>query len=506
MPEMTRREFLTATGLAALAGGTMAKVLRAAEESATQDVPGRAGGRPNILMLMADDWGYPFSPLHGDKVVQTATFERLAREGVLFNRAYCASPSCTPSRASLLTGQMFYRLEESGNLNSTLDRKFAVYPDLLESAGYVVGMQGKGWGPGDYKASGWTRNPAGPGFSNFADFLKTVPEDKPFCFWFGSQDPHRPYEKGSGLASGMKLDDVQVPPWLPDCPDVRSDILDYCWEIQRFDRQCGQILQALQQAGRAENTLVVMTGDNGWPLPRGKTNLYDRGVHQPLAIRWPAKVQGGRTVDDFVNFTDFAPTFLQAAGLPVPADMTGRSLMNVLTSEKAGRVDPARDRVVVGRERHTDRRAGGVGYPCRALRTEEFLYIRNFHPERWPAGDPEAFGDIDNGPTKAYMIDHREDESIRPLFELSMGKRPAEELYDLRKDPHEMVNVADRPEYAATRAKMAGELLAYLTATKDPRACGDGDVFDRYPYRKRPPASAPAGSGKRANAGGALPG
>ena len=487
MNEMTRREFLRATGLAVLAGGPLQGVLNAettATSQAAAGQPPKAGQRPNILVLMADDWGYPFSALYGDKVVKTPAFERLAREGVLFNRAYCASPSCTPSRASLLTGQMYYRLEESGNLNSTLDRKFAVYPDLLEAAGYVVGLQGKGWGPGDFAVSGWKHNPAGPGFKSFPEFLKTVPPGRPFCFWFGSHDPHRPYEKGSGLAGGLKPQDVQVPPWLPDCPETRGDILDYCWEVQRFDQDCGAILAALDEAGLAGNTLIVMTGDNGFPFPRGKCNLYDCGVHQPMAVRWPAKVQGGRKIDDFVSFTDLAPTFLQAAGLAVPADMTGRSLLDLLTSGKSGRVDPARGRVIVGRERHSASREGFLGYPARAIRTEEFLYIRNFRPERWPAGDGDRFGDIDGGPTKAYMIAHRDDENVKPLLELAMGKRPAEELYDLKKDPAEMVNVADRPEYAPARKKLADELMNFLAQTKDPRALGDGDVFDSYPYRK----------------------
>src|SRR5207244_704104 len=146
----------------------------------------------------ADDWSWPHAGIYGDKVVHTPTFDKFAAEGALFTHAFCVSPSCTPSRAAILTGQTIHRLEEGGNLWGILPQKFDVYPDLLEKAGYHVGFMGKGWGPGSLEGSGRNRNPAGPRFKTFAEFLKSVPKDKPFCFWYGSTDPHRPYEKGSG--------------------------------------------------------------------------------------------------------------------------------------------------------------------------------------------------------------------------------------------------------------------------------------------------------------------
>lgn len=252
------------------------------------------------------------------------------------------------------------------------------------------------------------------------------------------------------------------------------------------------MLSLLDERGELDRTLVVITGDNGLPFPRCKSNLYDGGTNVPLATRWPARVAGGRNVEDFISLQDLAPTFLEAAGLTPPAAMTGRSLLELLASGKSGRVDPARDHVLVGKERHAWVRAGGLGYPCRAIRTREFLYIRNFQPDRWPAGDPtkggepfdpnRVYGDIDDSPSKTYMMEHRDEPAVKPLFDLAFAKRPAEELYDLSKDPHQLRNVAADLAYAEAKKKLESSLLAELKATGDPRVLGGGDAFDNYPY------------------------
>ncbi len=440
--------------------------------------------RPNILFALADDWAWPHAGVYGDKVVKTPVFDRVAREGVLFTHVFCAAPTCSASRASILTGQAPHRLEEGANLWGILPQRYPVYPDLLEKAGYAVGYSGKGWGPGTLEGSGRTRNPAGPQFKNFAAFLQKAPADKPFCFWFGSHDPHRAYVKGSGARSGMDPSKVVVPPDLPDTPEVRSDILDYYFAVERYDRDVGAILKLLQEAGRLDNTIVVMSGDNGWPFPHGKANLYDAGTRQPLAVRWPARVKGGRTVDDFISLTDLAPTFLEAAGLKPLPEMTGRSFLDILL----GKSYAPRDRVFTERERHADVRRGDLSYPSRAIRTKDFLYIRNFRPDRWPAGDPELyhsvgpFGDIDGGPSKEVILNRRDDPKIHPFFVLACAKRPAEELYDLAKDPAQIHNVADQPAYAAAKQKLRGELEQWLKATGDPRVTHDDDRWDHFRY------------------------
>lgn len=442
--------------------------------------------RPNILFIIADDWSFPHAGAYGDKVVQTPNFDRIAREGTLFTNAYCASPSCTPSRASLLTGRAVHQLEEGGNLHGFLPAKFPTYPELLEQAGYAVGLTGKGWGPGKFEAGGRTKNPAGKSYKNFEEFYAQAPKDKPFCFWFGSQDPHRPYEKDSGVQAGLKPAAVTVPPQFPDTPEVRRDILDYYHEVQRMDRDAGAILKRLEADGKLDNTLVVWTSDNGMPFPRSKANLYNFGTHMPLAVRWPGKVKAGQVVNDFAVLTDVAPTMLEAAGIQPQPAMTGRSWINLL----AGKKDAGRAQVFLERERHANVRRGDLSYPARAIRTKDFLYIRNLRPERWPAGDPEAyfsvgvFGDIDGGPTKDLLLTRKDDPAIAKYFQLACEKRPAEELYDLRADPGELKNVAGEKKYAAAKQKLRAALDKWMQTTSDPRAnpATDTDAFDRYPY------------------------
>ena len=291
-----------------------------------------AAGPPNILLAIADDWGFPHAGTYGDPVVKTPAFDRLAREGIVFNQAYISSPSCTPSRAALLTGQWHWRLEESANLWSTLQTKFPVYPDLLEEAGYFVGHTGKAWGPGRLEPGGRTRNPAGPEFESFAEFLDARPAQQPFCFWFGTQDPDRPYEIGSGEAAGMDLDAIRLPACLPDSGEVRSDVADYYFEVQRFDSDVGELLQELENRDELESTMIIMTGDHGMPFPRAKGNLYDIGTRVPLVIRWSDRIESARHSDDLVSLTDLAPTILELAGVRVSEVITGKSLIGSIRS------------------------------------------------------------------------------------------------------------------------------------------------------------------------------
>ncbi len=449
--------------------------------------PRAADERPNLLFCIADDWGWGHAGAYGDKVVKTAAFDRIAAEGALLTHAYCASPSCTPSRAAILMGQPIHRLDDTGNLWSRWPERLVPFTDLLEKSGYTVGLKGKGWGPGDFKLSGRTHNPAGPPAKSFDAFLKSVPDGRPFCFWFGSSDPHRAYDPGSGAKSGIPLDAIQVPAWLPDTPQVRSDIADYYFEVQRFDRDVGELLAQLEASGRAKNTLVVITSDNGMPFPRAKTNLHDSGSRLPLAVRWPAKIRPGQRLDAFVSFADYAPTFLEAAGLPAPAEMTGRSLLPLLLQGDA----TGRERVFIGRERHANVRRGDLSYPARALRTKDWLLILNGRPDAWPGGDPEKWkavgpwGDCDGGPSKDEVL--AKPDAV--FYRLAFAKRPARELYEIAADPHQLNNIAaQRPEVAA---KLEAELLEWLARTGDPRVKdgrfdGADERWDRYPYFGKP--------------------
>jgi len=460
-------------------------------------VKGAKRRRPNILFAISDDQSFAHTSAAGCRTVRTPAFDRVAERGVLFTNAICGSPGCAPSRAAILTGRHHWQLREAGTHASYFPTDLVVYPQLLEAAGYHVGMTGKGAGPANFQ--GWKHNPAGRSYdrhklstriqglsaldyaANFAEFLNEKPEDRPFCFWFGATEPHRAYREGVGRAAGKKLEDVQVPAFLPDCEIVRSDILDYCFEIEHFDKHLGQMLDLLEKRGELENTIVVVTSDNGMPFPRAKANMYEYGIHLPLAISWPAEAPGGRVIEDVVSFVDFAPTFLEAAGLTPPPGMVGQSLLGLLCSKKSGRVDPKRNVAYSGRERHSHARYDNLGYPSRAIRTERFLYIRNFAPERWPAGDPPGFYDIDDSPTKRYLLEHREDPTIRRFFELACGKRPAEELYDVVADPDCVRNLAGEPRYQQTKQLLATQLERTLRETGDPRVLGDPDIWESYP-------------------------
>ena len=469
---MNRREFLAAS--AALAA--------------------QAPAAPNILFAIADDQSWLHTGAAGDPIVKTPNFDRVAKAGVLCRNSFSTCPGCAPSRASILTGRSIWQLEEAGTHASYFPRKFTVFPDLLRAAGYYTGLTGKGAGPTNFKDAGWPHNPAGPAFderkaakgvldvhaddyaANFDEFLKQRPKEKPFFFWFGSHEPHRPYRAGSGAAAGKDAAKVTVPAFLPDTPEVRSDILDYYEEIECFDRQLGRMIASVEKAGELANTLIVVCADNGMAFPRAKANLYEYGIHLPTAIAWPRSIPPGRAIDDLISFRDFAPTFLEAAGLPPHAAMSGRSLLTALKSNKSGQVDPARTAITAGRERHSHARRDNLGYPCRALRTLRYLYIRNFAPELWPAGDPPFFADIDNGPSKTAVVSRKD-----RFHELSLGKRPAEEFFDITVDPACLQNLAAIPAHKTAFETHRRQLETILKAESDPRILGTGAIFDSYP-------------------------
>ncbi|MCR9245043.1 MAG: sulfatase [bacterium] len=442
---------------------------------------------PNILFCIADDWGWPHAGACGDRVVATPAFDRIAREGVLFEHAYVSSPSCTPSRNAILTGQYHWRLGHGANLWSSLDVAVPVYPLLLEKAGYHVGHWRKSWGPGRLKVGGYTdTHPAGKRYGKgFAAFLAARPEGAPFCFWLGAHDPHRGYDPGSGKRSGIAVDDVNVPGFYPDVETVRSDIADYYFEVQRFDRDVAAAIALLEERGELDNTIIVVTGDHGMPFPRCKSNLYDMGVRVPLAIRFGSRVAAGRRVSEFVSLVDLAPTFLEVAGVAVPDVVTGSSLWPLLDAREPS---PARDAVVFGKERHVPCRPDHSGYPSRGIRTARWAYIHNFEPDRWPVGDPPLYGDTDparsvgKGITKSYILQNRADPDVERCYALCFGKRPARELYDMQKDPDQLRNLAADPDHATTVARLHDRLFAALRATADPRVIGGAEQFDRYPY------------------------
>ena len=457
---------------------------------------GAVQDRPNILLAIADDWSYQHAGVYGSAWVKTPAFDRIAREGVLFHNAFTSNPKCSPSRASMLTGRNTWQLEEAVNHFGVFSAKYRVYADLLEEAGYFVGYTGKGWGPGDYEAGGFKRNPAGPAFNrhrldpplrgisgrdyaaNFEAFLEARDPDQPFCFWYGGLEPHRSFEKGAGIRSGKRLEDVELPAYYPDSDVIRSDLLDYSLEVEWFDRQLGKMIRILEERGELENTFILVTSDHGMPFPRAKSQIYEDGFHLPLAVRWGQGIEGGRRVDDFINASDFAPTFLELAGLQAHPQMTGKSFLNLLKSGRSGLIDATRNRMLVGKERQDLGRPHDWGYPVRAIRTPDYLYIRNYEPDRWPAGNPETgYPNSDPGPTRSLLL-----RRFDGFYKLSFGKRPGEELYRISDDPDCVTNLADQPEFEKTRVELRREMERRLRDEKDPRVLGNAAVFDTYKY------------------------
>jgi N-sulfoglucosamine sulfohydrolase len=471
--------------------------------------PAAVRTRPNILFAIADDWSYGHAGAYGCGWIKTPAFDRVAQQGILFTHAYTPNAKCAPSRACILTGRNPWQLGAACNHVCYFPSEFKTYAEALVEHGYFVGMTAKGWGPGvATNQLGQARQMAGRPFNrrtavppasgigrndyaaNFQDFLAAVPAGAPWCFWYGAVEPHRGYEYGSGVAKGDKqLSQVdRVPSCWPDNPVVRNDLLDYALEVEHFDRHLGRMLQALENGGGLSNTLVVVTSDNGMPFPRAKGQVYEQANHLPLAMMWPSGIrQPGRTVEDYVSFIDFAPTFLELASLPREraglAPLTGRSLTEVFRSERSGRVVVERDHVLLGQERHDVGRPHDWGYPIRALVKADHLYLRNFEPSRWPAGNPETgYLNCDGGPTKTEVLRTRTGPASPGYWQLCFGKRPGEEYYDLRQDPDCLQNLAGRPEHQANLENLRQQLFAELKAQDDPRMSGQGTVFEQYPY------------------------
>lgn len=448
-----------------------------------------AAESPNILLILADNWRWPNAGILGDPMAITPTFDRIAREGVLFANTFNPVPSCSPTRACLLTGKYAHQLGERANLWSAFPKDTPVVTELLREAGYQTAYCGKAWGPGNHTISGWQENPVGTAFKSFCSFCAERDKTKPFFFWLGNTDtatrggkhPYLEYAKS-------KLDESKlvIPPELPDCPEVRRDLLNYYGGILKLDEQAAAAIALLEKTDALEKTVVVFVSDNGWQMPRGLANCYDAGSRVPLAIRWGNKLHAGRRVNAFINVADLGPTFLQLANIVPPKEMSMRGLKELLLNEQAPHT---RQHVFLERERHADVRRDHMSYPIRAVRTSDFLYIHNLRPERWPAGDPDVlfirgqpFGDVDATAVKDVLLEHQADLAFQKYTGLIFGKRPAEELYDLSKDPQQLRNVAAVPEYATELTKHRKLVLEWMTQTEDPRIDSKDERFDQYPY------------------------
>jgi arylsulfatase A-like enzyme len=464
---------------------------------------------PNILFAIADDASFPHMGAYGCTWVKTPAFDRIANQGILFNNAYTPNAKCSPSRACILTGRNTWQLEEAANHVPFFPVKFKTYAEALSENGYHVGYTAKGWAPGVANdAEGNPRQLTGVPYNkakttppakfisnndyagNFEEFLNEKPEGTPFCFWYGSTEPHRAYEFRAGIDKGGKsLDEIDdVFDFWPDNDTVRADLLDYAFEIEYFDLHLQKMLDLLEEKGVLDNTLVIATADNGMPFPRIKGQEYELSNHLPLAIMWKNGINNpGRTVDDFVNFIDFAPTYFELAGLnPTQTGMAtiqGQSLTEIFNSDQSGIVTGHRDHVLIGKERHDIGRPHDWGYPIRGIVKNGFLLIVNYETDRWPAGNPETgYLNCDGSPTKTVLLNGRTNPELYDYWNWNFGKRPTRELYKIDIDPECMKNLAGLDEYADIEQKMHEQMRLELTEQGDPRMSGNGHIFDEYTY------------------------
>jgi N-sulfoglucosamine sulfohydrolase len=507
--------------------------------------------RPNIVLLFADDLGryasaysHPEIPSVND-IVSTPVFDRIAKDGALGWNVFVSAPSCSPSRAALISGRHFFRNGSHSQLHTPWhgDRSkdpwnevqgFAVL--LQKAAGYHIGWSHKmhiaedrmGGKQGNFRAAGAKVNQFSQNVSrtleenadeasvksakqklydecrkNFRSFLSKRKPGQPFYYSFHPTNPHRKWTKGSGKRLwGLDPDSLTkvLPPFLPNVHEVREDLADYLGEGMAFDRSCREIIDELKKIGELDNTLLVISGDHGAPgFPRGKTNCYDFGSRVLFAARWPGHIKPGQIITKPISLIDLAPTFLAAAGLKPEEGTNGQNLLPALSEGDHAKL---RGWALIGRETHVNTARGGLPYPTRALRTEDYLMVVNFAPDRAPMGDPLklndpepptyqqlenstrlAFGDVDAGPTKAWMIKHRDDPKYRRQWELGFGLRPREEFYDLNSDPHQINNLANNKAYDAIRNALRGLLMDELRKNEDPRL--QGDTFDKPPYNKK---------------------
>lgn len=463
--------------------------------------------RPNILFCISDDQSWMHAGAYGCTWVKTPGFDRVAREGLLFLNAYTPNAKCAPSRACILTGRNTWQLEEACNHWPHFPVQFRTYAEALADNGYDVGCTGKGWAPGiavdsqgkprqltGQKYDSKTRMPPTRAISrndyaaNFEQFLDAG-SGRPWCFWYGATEPHRGYEYGTGVSVGGKsvTDIDEVPPFWPDNEVIRNDLLDYALEIEHFDGHLERMLQLLEQRGQLDQTIVIVTADNGMPFPRVKGQEYELSNHLPLAIMWKnGIVRPGRVIDDLVSFVDFAPTIVTAAGLTWDqtrmASTVGRSLLPVFAD--ASEPHPHREFVVFGKERHDIGRPEDQGYPIRGIVDGHFLYIKNYEPTRWPAGNPETgYLNCDGSPTKTELLNARRyGTDLSGRWQMAFGKRPAEELYRLKDDRYCMHNLAANPAWSHVRRKLEAKLLQRLREEGDPRIKGPADYFEKFPY------------------------
>jgi arylsulfatase A-like enzyme len=437
--------------------------------------------RPNIMLIIADDLGAADSGPYGAKGVRTPHLDRLAREGMRFTQAFNTCSSCSPSRASIITGR-YPHSTGAEMLHMPLPKEQITFVEKLKAAGYWTAAAGK-WHLGPQimdrfdvvKSAPGIRPTAsddGSGCTGWVPILRERPQDKPFFLWLASIDPHRPYFPDT-LPEPHQPNEASVPPYLPDTAVTRADLATYYDEIGRLDSYVGKVLAELERQGVMDQTAVFFITDNGRPFPRCKGTVYDSGIQSPLLVRWPGRVPAGSSCRSLVSTVDLAPTLLALAGLPALPSFQGRSFASLLLQDSA---TPFRERIFAEHNWH-DYAA------CeRAVRTERFKYIRNYWPDL--PGTP-----VENDNPTILEMRRRRDLGTLTAAQMNgfIKPRPAEELYDVLADPDELSNLAADPRQAEVLSRLRHWLDEWRQDTADfIRAPRPADTFDRETGKRHP--------------------
>jgi N-sulfoglucosamine sulfohydrolase len=435
----------------------------------------------NILLITADDMDARTPSSFGGPAGITPNIDRLASEGIRFERAHVVAAVCQPSRSAIMTGLLPHRNGAEGF--EPIDDGITLLTEVLRGAGYQSGILGKvdhiqpverfGWHTRrSMRELGMGRDPEQYRTAAAGFFEEMRQSGSPWFLMANSHDPHRPFhgsaeelEKFSEAERGVIPTPSRVytagtekaPGFLPDIPAVEQEYAEYLSSVRRCDDVVGAVLTALNEAGYAENTLVLFLSDNGMAFPFAKANVYLRSTLTPLIMRWPNAISAGVVDrDSLVSSLDFFPTICEAAGIPVPADLDGDSLTALVTrSEPIGRDTM----FTVFHETSGNRR-----FEMRCAQDTDYGYIWN----QWSDGETDYLAENMNGLSWRGIVEAaRYDPAIAARASMYLRRAP-EELYDLNADPYALDNLIARPELADVVTDYRARMLAWMTQTKDP--------------------------------------
>ncbi|MGF1585979.1 MAG: sulfatase [Bacteroidales bacterium] len=427
--------------------------------------------KPNIILFIADDMNWDDAGAYGNPHIRTPNLDRMAANGIKFTNAFLTISSCSPSRASIITG-MYPHQTDAEQLHWTIPADKITFVEKLRDAGYWTAQAGK-WHMGnaimdrfDFLASEKAFMDASKdreipdllsddnsGAHLWISTLQHRPDDRPFFLWFAAIDPHRPYEENI-ISPPHDPDDVIIPPYMPDTPDVRKDFALYYDEVTRMDDYIGQVMDELEKQGVLDNTVVLFISDNGRPFPRDKTTMYDGGIKTPFILQWPEVVKPGTVSSSLVSAVDIAPTFLRLAGIEPGDNFIGEDFSPILTVPEK----EIRDNIFAQAHWHDHERM------YRAVRDKKYKYIRNFYPDLPNTPPADALKSY----TFAEMLRLKEASKLNQAqMNVFISPTPEEELYDTENDPFELDNLATDPEYGGILEKMQKVMKAFMDETND---------------------------------------